>query len=151
MICRIDVYALLFANGTGGFVEVLLKQNMLPAPERCIPPTATTQLEAFSSEERSYFPALIRLNQEVLLLALQVGQLARDLRAEARQRLSGNPEQLIPETMFSMSRRTRIEALHNLMYRSEGIWRTEFPNYLTWLDECESWPGRVVASVANVW
>jgi hypothetical protein len=86
MICRIDVYALLSANGTGMFVEALLKQNMLPPPERCLP-TFPGQTDAFFPEERAYFPALIKLNQEVLLLALQVGQIARDLRSETTQRL----------------------------------------------------------------
>ncbi|KAE9381423.1 hypothetical protein N431DRAFT_321494 [Stipitochalara longipes BDJ] len=149
MICRIDVYALLCANGTGRFVDVLLKQNMLPSPERCLPPTFQHHLDTFPPSERPYFPALIRLNQEVVLLALQVGQLARELRAEVKQRDFGDPAKIIPESAVFMSRRTRIQALHNLMHRSQDSWRTQFPNYWTWLNGYEPLPERVYASVAN--
>jgi hypothetical protein len=151
MICCIDVYALLSANGTGIFVETLLDQNMLPSPERCLPPTFQTQLDAFLPEERPYFPASIRLNQEVLLLALQVGQLARDLRAETRERIFGDRTHMMPESMFITSRRARTQTLHHLMHRSQDNWRTQFPSYWTWLNDSEPLPERVFAWTAHVW
>jgi hypothetical protein len=107
MICRINVYALLSANGTAMFVEALLKQNMLPSLERCLPNLPGPK-DTFFPQERAYFPALIRLNQEVLFLALQVGQIARDLRAETTQRLFGDLTRMIPESIFLMGRRARI-------------------------------------------
>ncbi|KAN0122549.1 Fungal specific transcription factor domain containing protein [Hyaloscypha variabilis] len=149
MICRIDVYALLCANGKGRFIEGLLKQNMLPSPERCLPPTSESHLEGFPPEEQPYFPALIGLNQEVLLLALQVGQLARDLRVEAKQKLSEDAAQIVSDSTGLMSRRTRIEALHNLVHSCQDSWRTHFPSYWTWSNDYESLPERVFASVAN--
>jgi hypothetical protein len=150
MICRIDVYALLCANGKGRFIEGLLKQNMLPSPERCLPPTSESHLEGFPPEEQPYFPALIGLNQEVLLLALQVGQLARDLRVEAKQKLSEDAAQIVSDSTGLMSWRTRIEALHNLVHSCQDSWRTHFPSYWTWSNDYESLPERVFASVANV-
>jgi hypothetical protein len=95
MICRIDVYALLSANGNGMFVGGLVKQNMLPSPEKFLPPALETPLDTFLPEEQPYFRGVMKLDQEVLLLALQVGQIARDLRAEATQRLFGGPTRMI--------------------------------------------------------
>jgi hypothetical protein len=118
----------LSAGGTGKFVEVLLKQSMLPSPERYLPPTFQPNLDIFLAEDRPYFPSLIGLNQEVLLLAQQVDQLERDLSpAEVRRRLFGDPTRMIPESMYITSRRTRIQAFHQLMYDSQHIWRTQFP------------------------
>jgi hypothetical protein len=150
MICHIDIYALLSANGTGMFVEVLSKQNMLPSPEKCLAPTLQPRLGTFLPEERPYFPGAMRLNQEVLLLALQVGQIARDLRAEATQRLFGDPAQMISESIYITSRRTRIQTLHHLIQHCRDIWKIEFPDYWTSLNGPEPLPERVFACVTHV-
>jgi hypothetical protein len=123
MICHIYIYALLSANGTGMFIEILSKQNMLPAPEKCLPPTFQPRLDTFLSEERPYFPGAMKLNQEVLLLALQVRQIARALRAEATQRLFGDPTQMIFESIYITSRKTRVQTLHHLIEHSQDNWK----------------------------
>jgi hypothetical protein len=151
MICCIDVYALLSGKGTGVFLEVLLEQNMLPSPERCLSPTFQTQLSTFLPDEDPYFPAVIKLNQEVLLLALQVGQLALSLRAEMGERLFGDPTQIVPESTFIASRRTRIRTLHHLMQHSQDHWRKQVPDYWTYMNGAEHLPLRVLAWIAHVW
>jgi hypothetical protein len=150
MICQVDIYALLCSNGSGTFIEALLKHNLLPAPENCLPPVSPNHSAAVSPEERPYFPALIRLNQEVLLLALQVGQMARVLRAEATQRRWGDPAQMTPEVMFTATQRTRIQNLHHLMEHSRDKWRTQFPGYGTWLNDPSRLPRRVFAMATHV-
>lgn len=76
-VFSIDIYALLSTNGSGNFAEML--RDSLPLPEACFSPSIPgshlpTQNAGF------YFPAAMKLNQEVHILALQVGQLTRDLR-----------------------------------------------------------------------
>lgn len=92
---------------------------------------------------------LVRLKQEILLLVLQINQLKRDLRAEDRQRLFGDPIRMIPESMYIASWRAHIQAFHQLMYGSQHIWRTQFPRYWTWLSGRKPLPERVFAWVAS--
>jgi hypothetical protein len=150
LVCRIDIYALLSASGNGIFVEILLKDNMLPAPERTLPPITLGQESILYPEEQPFFPALHKLNQEVLLVALRVGQLARDLRAEAKLRQYENQSQLIPESLFIMNRRTRIQELHLSLENSRASWGIRFPEYWTWLGSLQSLPHRVLAWVQHV-
>jgi hypothetical protein len=149
MICRMDVYALSSADGTAMFVEALLKQNMLPSPERFLP-NLPGQKDTFFPQERVYFPVLIRLDQEDLFLALQVGQIARDLRAETTQRLFGDPTWMIPESIFLTGRRARIQTLQQPIHHSRDKWGTQFPGYWTWLNGPERLPHRVFAWVTHV-
>jgi len=150
LVCRIDIYALLSASGTGSFVEVLLEENMLPTPERTLPPISRGQASVLYPEEQPFFPALSELNQEVLLVALQVGQLARDLRAEEKSRQYGNQAQIIPEPAFFMNRRTRIQNLHRMLEHSRASWKARFPEYWTWLGRLEALPHRVFAWLQQV-
>ena len=149
IICCIDVYALLSNSGTGVFMESLLKQNMLPAPERSLAPISRDHEQIFYPEEQSFFPAVLELNQAVLLLALKVGQLGRDLRAETLQRQYENPNDIVPEPVFLVSRQTRVQALHHLMQSSRVDWRARYPVYWTWLGESEPPPRRVFAWIEH--
>jgi hypothetical protein len=103
-----DIYALLCTSGSGIFVEVLLKENMLPAPERTLPPISLDSELAFYPEERPFFPTLQKVSQEVFLVALQMGQLARDLRTEARARQYEMPNLSMSDSLFIMDRQSRV-------------------------------------------
>ncbi|KAH7364485.1 fungal-specific transcription factor domain-containing protein [Rhexocercosporidium sp. MPI-PUGE-AT-0058] len=140
MIYCIDVYAVLSASGTGMFVEVVLKQNMLPTPERCLLPARADQPQIIYPEEQPYFPTLIHLNQEVILIALQVGQLGRALRAEtSRQQYEVETINNVP----SMNRYDRIQCLHRQILDSRIKWRSQFTDFYTWLRSPETLPDRV--------
>ena len=133
-----DVYALLTLSGTCNFAEVLMSQNMLPSPES--PPLTPGQQQAFYPEREKYFSAIVKVNQEVLALAIQVGQLARTLREEAAQREHGNRREMVPDSIYLMARRTRVQSLQRLLLQSPDKWRTEYPGYLAWIGNLES-PG----------
>lgn len=150
LVCRIDIYALLSASGTGIFVEVLLKENMLPAPERTLPPISLGQDVALYPDEQPFSPQLLRLNQEVMLVALRVGQLARDLRAEAKIRQLEGQNKSVPEAVFVMNRQTRIQNLHRALEQSQASWKARFPGYWTWLESSEPLPHRVFSWVQHV-
>ncbi|KAL2064833.1 hypothetical protein VTL71DRAFT_3973 [Oculimacula yallundae] len=135
----IDAYACLSACGSGTVVEVILKQNMLPSPERCLLPAVAGQPQIIYPEEQAYFPALININQEIILIALQVGRLGRALRAEADQQQFADVE-LSNEQIAD--RRNRIRSLHKLIMDSRAKWRSHFPDYWTWLRTPENLPPR---------
>ncbi|KAH7417033.1 fungal-specific transcription factor domain-containing protein [Cadophora sp. MPI-SDFR-AT-0126] len=142
MIYCIDVYALLSASGTGMFVEVVLKQNMLPLPERCLLPERTGQPQVIQPEEQAYFPGVITINQEIVLIALQVGRLGRTLRAEARQRHFGESSHLL-DNNYNMERYNQVQVLHQVLRDSRLKWSSQFPDYWTWLRTPEHLPPRV--------
>ncbi|KAK0126142.1 hypothetical protein ONS95_007761 [Cadophora gregata] len=142
MIYCIDVYALLSASGMGMFVEVVLKQNMLPLPERCLLPERVGQPQVIYPEEQSYFPEVISINQEIILIALEAGRLGRALRAEADQRRFGNASPGLEDT-YQMKRYDRIQNLHQILHDSRMKWRSQFPDYWTWLRSPENLPPRV--------
>jgi len=142
MIYCIDVYALLSASGTGMFVEVVLKQNMLPLPERCLLPDRPGQPQVICPEEQAHFLAIININQEIVLIALQVGRLGKALRTEASQRRFGGSAH-VPGNVYNMERYSRIQNLHRLILDSKTKWRSQFPDYRTWLRSPENLPPRV--------
>ncbi|KAH7309385.1 fungal-specific transcription factor domain-containing protein [Rhexocercosporidium sp. MPI-PUGE-AT-0058] len=141
IICCIDVYALLSASGTGMFVEVVLEQNMLPLPERCLPLERAGEPHMIYSEEQTYFPGVISINQEIVLIALQVGRLGRSLRAEANQRRFGGSAH-IHDKAYNIERYHRIQNLHRVLHDSRMKWTSQFPDYWTWRTP-ENLPPRV--------
>jgi hypothetical protein len=150
LVCRIDIYALLSTSGTGTFVEVLLKENMLPVAERTLPPISPGMDLVVYPEEQPFFPSLLKLNQEVLLAALRVGQLARDLRAEAKSRQYGIQNQQIPNSLFVMNRRARVQNLHRALESSRSSWMARFPECWNLLGNLESLPHRAFAWLQHV-
>jgi hypothetical protein len=138
-IFTIDIYALLSTGGTAIFAETV-KQNMLPSPEDCLPSPIFIH-----PDEQLYFPAMAKLNQEVVLLALQVGQLARTLRAETRQNFSHQSQQILANR-----RQLRIQELHHLMRVSQTAWRSQWPDYKTMFSGPVPPPQRVFAWTMHV-
>jgi hypothetical protein len=144
MVCRINIYALLSASGTGVFVEVLQKDNMLPSPEKSLPPISLDQRSTFYPEEEPFFPTLQKLSRETFLVALRVGQLGRDFRTEARSR------QYETDPLFILHRQTHVQNLHRALDHSQASWRIRFPEYWTWLGNLDSLPQRVFTWVQQV-
>lgn len=150
MICCIDVYALLSSSGSGAFTEELLKNNMFPTPERSLTPLSLDQHPVFHSEEECFFPGILRLNHEVLLVALKVGQLARDLRGETSKRISENEESSISNPAYLINRQTRINSLRRFMQNAQNKWRSDFPGYGSWFDGSKPLPRRVFSWAMHV-
>jgi hypothetical protein len=150
MICCIDVYALLSSSGTGAFTKDLLKNNMFPTPERSLTPLSLDQHPVFYPEEESFFPGILKLNHEVLLVALKVGQLARDLREETSQRMFKIGESLTSDPAYLINRWTRINNLRRFMQSSQNKWRSDLPGYGTWFDGSEPLPRRVFSWAMHV-
>ncbi|CZR50832.1 uncharacterized protein PAC_00706 [Phialocephala subalpina] len=156
-VAFIDVYTLLSMGGTGLFTETLIKENLVPSPERCLPlitislsqplSSISTRSQApsvFLPEEQAYFPSLIKLHQEVLLLAFRIGQQAREMRAEETQRRLGPSSSAASESAFSNTRRRRIQNLQNLIYQYDSTWNAQYPAAWPWYSGSKSLPPRVL-------
>jgi hypothetical protein len=150
LVCQIDIYALLSASGSGIFVEVLLKENMLPAPERILPPIPLDEESVLYPEEQAFFPTVQKVSQEVFLVALQVGQLARDLRTEAKSRQYEIQNLSMHDSLYIIDRETRVQGLHRSLDHSRASWQIRFPEYWTWLGSLETLPRRVFAWIQQV-
>lgn len=148
-IFSIDVYALLSATGSGTFAQALLGKNMVPTPERHVSHIALNHPQEISLGEQPYFPEIQKLNQQVLLLAAQIGQMAQNFRSEA-QRIFSDPTQISPETAYFLNCRMRVQALQEMVGNTWQSWRVRFPNYWIWLNTPESLPPRVFALVQHV-
>jgi hypothetical protein len=145
-----DIYALLSTTGTGSFSEILLQQNMIPEPEQISTPIQLGFPQSFYNEEESQFPELIRLNQEMLVLALQIGKMAQELRAEAARMTLVGGDQDVPDAMYQMNRRTRIRELHRVIENSRTEWRSRYPAYRSWLSRADTVSTRVSRAVEHV-
>jgi len=144
-ICCIDIYALLSVSGGGTFIEALLKQNVLPVPERTIPPLEFGRPVAlYHLEEQPFFPDLLIINQEVLLLALHVGQIAHEFRAEATRGQFEATDEMGPKSS-TVHQLTRIQNIHRLLRDSKAAWHTRYPASSTWLGGPDHPPLRVYA------
>ncbi|KAH6694380.1 fungal-specific transcription factor domain-containing protein [Leptodontidium sp. MPI-SDFR-AT-0119] len=128
IIYCIDVYALLSTTGTGMIAEVVLKQNMLPLPERYLLPERAGQPQVICPEEQAYFLRIIAINQEIVLIALRVGRLGKALRAEASQRRFEGSAHVLDGT-HNMERRNRIQKLRQLILDSRT--KSQSPDYRT--------------------
>jgi len=148
MIFCIDVYALLSASGTGMFAEVVSKQNMLPLPERCLLPETDGHPQVIFPEEQAHFPRIIAVTQEIFLLALQVGRLAKVLRTEVNQKSSEGFAHVLDDT-HNIERSTRIRNLRQLIFDRNTEWRSLFPGYQTWLQTPNNLPPRVLEWVEH--
>ncbi|KAG0650954.1 hypothetical protein D0Z07_2692 [Hyphodiscus hymeniophilus] len=142
-ICSIDVYALLSSNGTGAFVDSLLMQNMIPPPDKCVPQLSHGQSPVPYTEDQPFLTAILDLNQQVMMLAFEVGKVARDLRKEDQRQ-----KQSAPDPGFQVHRRARLQHLHRHMEHSQDTWRSRFPVFGTPFSD--SHPPRVFACINHV-
>lgn len=131
-------------------MEALLKEDRLPVPERTLPPISLDVESMMYAEEEPFCPIIQKISQEVFMLALQVGQLARDLRAEARSRQYDIQNVSMHDSLFVMDRQTRIQNLHRTLDHSQASWQIRFPEYWTWLGNLDSLPHRVFAWTQHV-
>jgi hypothetical protein len=128
MICLVDTYALLSGAGQGTFVQSLARDDLAPTPTQCLPGLNPGQ-EVFFQDELPYFRTVLELNQEVVFIAVKVGEIARDIRAETSQRESGGQVSIEAKQTFVRGRRERAAMLQNLLRLSSRIWADRYPGF----------------------
>ncbi|SMQ52596.1 unnamed protein product [Zymoseptoria tritici ST99CH_3D7] len=87
-ICELDMYACLLGCGKCDFVQTVLSHGMLPPIERQIPPLSIAgelHTTAFVQSEVNIFPAVLRLNEGIVLRTAKIAQTAQIIRAEASE------------------------------------------------------------------
>ncbi|KAI9800621.1 MAG: hypothetical protein M1833_003279 [Piccolia ochrophora] len=78
----IDTYALLSGGSSGDFVESIIKNDMMPVPERHpSPPFIPPALPCYPSEQETFTPVLL-FNQRILNLAVRLGRFAKHVRGQ---------------------------------------------------------------------
>lgn len=144
----IDTYALLSGSGTGSFAGVLVGQkDMLPKPGNCGPSTSNDHSHVIDPQDTLHYPEVVVLNQEVVFLAIQIGHLAQELRADAQStQKSGGPL----SDDLAMKREDRLQTMHLKMLNSKNTWETRFASYLTWPSNPNPLPTRVSVWVEHV-
>lgn len=90
-ICELDTYACLLGSRTCEFVRTILQQNMLPPLNQQIPYSAVSVSGTYMANEMSLFPAILGLNQSILLQVAKMAQMAQSFRQEASQRYPVSP------------------------------------------------------------
>lgn len=81
LICNLDMYAGLMGHGNCDFIRDVVRHNMLPPLEQQIPSSSTTN-GPYWSNEIATFPAVLALNQGVVIHTAKLAQAAQSFRAE---------------------------------------------------------------------
>ena len=90
-ICELDMYACLLGSGTCEFVRTMLHHNMLPPLDQQIPRPANALSGSYLANEGPVFPAILGLNQAILIQTAKLAQLAQSFRNEAASKISVSP------------------------------------------------------------
>jgi hypothetical protein len=128
VICLADTYALLSSSGDGAFVDFILKNNML-APQDCLPPLASGRPQPFFEEELPFFPGVLELNHQVIILATKAGRTARDLRKQDAERRRVGATTVDDEYIYNASRKIRAREIQALCRTSASKWEIRYPQY----------------------
>lgn len=135
---------MLSTAGDGALSNDLLNNILTPLPYQSpIDFPAGARLNP-NPTERPYFPALFQLNNEILCLASEVGQMARKLRATAAMMGKKSTEACFAEC------RSEVELLQHRIESTRTSLKERFPDYLIWLNTLESLPPRVFTWVQHV-
>ena len=120
-VANIDTHVLLSGMGNGGFIETMLRNNMLPSgidPQRPYDTIRSTSPSTGLANENEALPSAIAFHRRLNVLAAELGLLARDLRAEERI----NPHDMSQATV--RRRQERIEILQDAFRR---MWNLQMP------------------------
>jgi hypothetical protein len=82
-ICRIDLDALLTDTGGGRFVQSLLECGALPDPDVYLYPLGPDGKSVIYDEELEDLPAVLRLENDVMMLFFRLGILAHEFRCKS--------------------------------------------------------------------
>lgn len=99
-----------------------------------------------ASTGSAYFPALGQLIGEILQLASNIGQTARNLRARAPSVSLGQDSHVV----YLTECRSEVAELQQLVESTRSSLKDRFPDYSNWLNTIESLPPRIFAWVQHV-
>ncbi|KAJ8069658.1 hypothetical protein OCU04_000090 [Sclerotinia nivalis] len=140
----LDMYALLTTTGTGSFSKTIIEENLLPSPEQALKDEKLYMV--FDPEALRQMPDLLRANRELTLIAIKMAQMARELRAEARDLLK-------PRLEINMHQCNYIRDAHTLLVGFHDTWRSilEFTTpEKTWIGELAQLPDGVFTCRTHV-
>jgi hypothetical protein len=146
----VDIAGLLSMSGTGSFTETLIKENMIPSAELCLPPFTQGQSQFSLVLNQPYASSAMKSYQEVLLLAFRVGQQARDLRAEATRRRNLALSTAFSDFMALDGRQDRMQNLLDFIHQSYASWTAQVPFLWSWPDGSDSLHPQVSYCVQRV-
>lgn len=107
-VCYIDLYSLLGGTGTGEFAKMVIESHLLPSAESLFCPVFSDTSCLLYPEERENMFMISRLHHGTLMLTVQLGLVAADMR---KQQLS------YPNTY--MNARHSAEEIRNQLH---GLW-----------------------------
>lgn len=142
VICLVDTYAMLSGSGDGVFVDFIMKNSIL-APQNCLPPLAPGCSQTFFEEEIPYFPEVLELNQQVIILATKVGGAARDLRKQHYERRRVGLAAISDELIYNASKQSRAREIQALCRTSASEWKVRYPKYWSMQPSPKIFPSRV--------
>ena len=82
-ICELDMYACLLGKGNCDFFYTIMQRQLLPSLDQQIPQHASSPLGPYFAEEAPMFPAILAMNQSVMIRTAQMAQMAQKFRTEA--------------------------------------------------------------------
>ncbi|KZF26886.1 hypothetical protein L228DRAFT_235892 [Xylona heveae TC161] len=87
-VCIIDIFVVLGGTGSGEFMQAIMRLNLLPPALSTLPPRSSLISGPLFPEEQNIFLPILQLNRELVILAAELGQMAKVLRADAVQRFA---------------------------------------------------------------
>lgn len=121
-ICELDMYACLMGSGDCEFIRTVLHQQMLPPLEEQIPRTGLAAASPYLADEAHVFPAILALNQGVVIQTAKLAQSAQVFRMGATN---------IGEDPISPEIYARWQAsVSQLQSELFAFWTNNYPDFL---------------------
>ena len=119
-ICELDMYACLLGSGSCDFIRTVIHHDMLPTLDQQIPHATASLTGPYLANEISVFPAILNLNQGIVILTAKLAERAQHFRKEATNRNSVSPG-LYAKWQATVSQ---------LQGELSGIWTQVYPSFL---------------------
>ncbi|KAL9616919.1 MAG: hypothetical protein Q9160_008267 [Pyrenula sp. 1 TL-2023] len=129
--------ALLSGAGTGDFVGYMLKNDIVPPPSFHLYPLGIDGSSIVYAEETETLPTILQLNYDITLLAVRIGLLARELRAEASEHAFTSDMLSQGLQIDTNLRRSRVQELQEALRQ---IWN--LPHTIRLEQQIEELPSR---------
>jgi hypothetical protein len=121
-VCVIDIHALLSGSGKGSFVGNLISNGHVPTTTELLQTRDLFEASPASREEAAMMPPILDFHRTILLLAADLGFLAKDLR-EMAERLTPMEQPRVAAARVRQWHQ-RVQALRDQLKRT---WRMEIP------------------------
>lgn len=143
-IFQLDMYAGLMGSGNCGFVQTIVSHNMLPPLNQQIPALSagqTAEMIGYLPEEALVFPAVLHLNEGIVLRTAKIAQVAQSFRSENTEQCPASPGTYARWQATAMQLQAEMHA----------FWQQAYPDHLgPELQASSGLPSRVRAVFENV-